>query len=123
MLAIGGVVEEAFLPLIETCQRKTELVAQLVVVGYLGTAIEASTEAQADIRALIGEWLPGVEAQQSALGILSVERTLSATKHVDAVNLVGMKIKHRLADDRDIVDIESHGRTIHARTYTTHIHR
>ena len=77
--------------------------------------------ADAQVRALIGERRFGVNLNQSAHRIASVQRSLRAAQYVDAFDVGVVEVESGLVDVGDIVHIQSHGRRVDARTDTADI--
>ena len=67
--------------------------------------------------------IAGVEAKQSALGVLPVERALRPPQHVYTVELISVEVVGRLADNGQSVHVKPHSWIIDARTDATHIDR
>ena len=92
-------------------------------MGHLDVAPEPRAQAQTDVGALILRRVLRIDAHQAALGVLSVERTLRPAQDIHAVEHIEMVVERRLRHQRDIVVIDTHGRTVHTRADAADIHR
>ena len=81
-------------------------------MSHLSAAGETITDAKTDVSSLIIQGVFGIDAHQTALSVLAVERSLRTAKHVSSAKLVGVHVEHALADEGNVVDIDSNGRTV-----------
>ena len=119
--AIIGILQETVLTVIESCQRKSEAVAYLLIMADLSLTPETGTQREIDICSLHIERILRVHTNQSAFCIHTIQCSLRTTQHIHTVDIVQMEVECRLVLNRHPIDIDSHSRTVDARTDTTHI--
>ena len=115
------VAEEAAFVVIEAAGRESETLGHPVVMRQRSVVGIVRACADAQVRALIGERRFGVNLNQSAHRIASVQRSLRAAQYVDAFDVGVVEVESGLVDVGDIVHIQSHGRRVDARTDTADI--
>ena len=106
------VVDKTFQSVVETGNGEGYLLGGAVVVGHLDIAPQPRADAETNVSTLIVHRILGVDAHQSALGVLSVERALWSTENVHAVEHVEMIIESSLRHQRNVVVINAHGRIV-----------
>ena len=92
-------------------------------MGHLHVAIETTTHAELYVGALIGHRVFRVDAHQSALGVLSVKRSLRSAQDVNAVEHIKVVVEGSLRHQGDVVVIDAYGGVVDTRTDAAHIHR
>ena len=66
--------------------------------------------------------IAGVHLDESAHGIASVESGLRSAKHLDAFHSEEVEVESRLVGIGGIVHVETYGRSVDSRTYTSYIY-
>ena len=85
--------------------------------------MQLRTERQLNIRPLILKRITTIQTYQSAFGIHTIECTLRTVQHVNALDLISVKIKSTLIQNGHTVDVYSHRWCRHTRTNSSHIYR
>ena len=122
-VACIGISEETLLTLIETCQRKSYMLIELLIMSCFYITKILTTIAKSDICTLIIEGITGIHLDQSTLGILTIKRALWTTKHIYPTQLVIVEIKSRLTHHRNTIEIKTNSRTIDSASYSSDINR
>ena len=117
------VIDKSFQTTIEARYGKGKFLRGTMVMSYLDVAPETRTDAQTNIRTLVVHRVLRVDTHQSALGVLSVERTLRATQDVYAIEHIEMVVERGFRHQWDVIIIDTHSRIIDARANTANIHR
>ena len=81
-------------------------------MGHLDVRVKPCADAQSDVGTLIVHRVLGIDANESALSVLSVERALRAAQHIDTVNHIEMVIECRLRHQRNVIVIHANGRVV-----------
>ena len=117
------VVDESLQAAIESGDGEGEFFRGTMVMRHLDVSPKPRTEAQTDVGTLIAHGVLRINANESTLSILSVERSLRSAQDVHAVEHIEMVIKGGFRHERDIVIIDAHSGVVDARTDTTDVHR
>ena len=115
LAAEGGVAEESALVVVVASGGEGEAGAHAVVVGERGVVVVARGSAQAQVGALVAEGRLGVDLDESAHGVASIEGALRAAQHIDALNVGIAKVEGRLVDVGDVVHVEAYRGGVDAR--------
>ena len=65
----------------------------------------------------------GIDTDDAALGISTIERALWTAQHIDTVEHIEMGIERRLRHQGNVVVVDAHRRIVHTRAYTSYIYR
>ena len=116
------IVEEALLSAIEACHRKGQLLRRAVIMGNLNVTPQTRTDAKLNIRTLIVHRILRIDAHQSTFRILTVQRTLRTTQHVNSVQHIEVVVESRLRHQGNIVVVNTNSGVVDARANTSDIH-
>ena len=108
------IVDETLQPAIEASHGEGQFLAGTMMVSHLDIRVQPRANAQANICALIVHRVLGVDAHQSALGVLPVERALRATQDVHTVEHIKMIVEGSLRHQGDIIVVDTHGGVVDA---------
>ena len=115
--------KESFLTAVETCYTECRMGGERLDMIHLHMMLVAAGSAYLHFGAMRREGILGVGAQQSSLGIHSVEGALWTAKHINAVNIKEVAVVSALVHQGDMVEIKTYRRTARTRTYASHINR
>ena len=90
-------------------------------MSHFGLAVEMTAQREVDVCSLVVHRVARVHPDHSTLGINAIERSLGTTEHIHTLGFIEMRIESGFIDQWHIVDIDTHRRTIHARTNATNI--
>ena len=92
-------------------------------MGELYITVKTCTNAQTDICSLIIHGVLRIDTYQTALCVLTVERSLRTTQDIHTVDHVEVVVERSLRHEGDIIVIDTHSRAVYTRANATDIHR
>ena len=117
------VVDKTFQTAVKSGNCKRQFFARTMVMRHLDIRVKPRSDAQLHVGSLIVHRVFRIDAHQSALGVLTVERALRTAQNIDTVEHIKMVVERRLRHQRNVVVIDAYSGIVDARTDASHIHR